>query len=566
MSLSALSLRYKFILTVSIIVAIPMWLLSYFIYQKSKSQLLMENEKKALTLVQIKVNQIDRFFSEKGEIVKVFQKNPFLKEWLEHARRKFDRSRDQRYQKLVKFANDIVTSDGSLKSVFWASEKTQGYYDFSNYIHEDDYYIRNRPWYQEARKVNHFYWTSPNIDLKDNKLTISAMAPIYNGNEFLGFCGIDLLLTDVSDIINKIRYENVGFAFLIDQGGNILSYPEKELIGKNITGPDTNFKKADVFLGQVSSRLLNQKTGMISIRYDNEPYYLAFAPIKSTGWKIALIFPESLITSPLTALKYKVLWSIIISTLLAGAIIFVASRRLIKPITQIGKNLELIAQGKGDLSFRLPVTSEDELGFLAKNFNAFSGHLNFMISKIKSHLIVFKDKTAHLVKNAQENLSSSRQEKELIENTGQSVSQMVVSMSQINDASRKQSESLFETSKALQEINQSIQNTLEQEQTMLGHIESTSAAIEEMTVSIDGVSQMAEKLNSLAGSANHQTSDGQSQIQSLMGEIESIEKGVIESSEIITNLHSSTTRISEITRVIDEIADQTNLLALNAAI
>ncbi|MBL8737012.1 MAG: methyl-accepting chemotaxis protein [Planctomycetes bacterium] len=65
---------------------------------------------------------------------------------------------------------------------------------------------------------------------------------------------------------------------------------------------------------------------------------------------------------------------------------YAVGRWIARPIRAAAKELERMAEGQGDLTVRLPVTSEDELGALAGGFNRFVAGLRDLIVRIRGEV------------------------------------------------------------------------------------------------------------------------------------------------------------------------------------
>ncbi|MDI9750342.1 HAMP domain-containing protein, partial [Stutzerimonas stutzeri] len=71
--------------------------------------------------------------------------------------------------------------------------------------------------------------------------------------------------------------------------------------------------------------------------------------------------------------------------ILLGLIALVAvfmSNALLSPLLLIKRNLDDMAQGDGDLTQRLPITSQDELGELATSFNRFVEKIHSLVQQV----------------------------------------------------------------------------------------------------------------------------------------------------------------------------------------
>ena len=95
---------------------------------------------------------------------------------------------------------------------------------------------------------------------------------------------------------------------------------------------------------------------------------------------------------------------------------------------------------------------------------------------------------------------------------------------------------------------------------------SVAAAVEEMTVCIGQISENANDAQKHASETGSLALEGSAVVQKVVVEMDKISEAVTTSSTVITSLGEQSHQISNIVKVIKEIADQTNLLALNAAI
>lgn len=97
-------------------------------------------------------------------------------------------------------------------------------------------------------------------------------------------------------------------------------------------------------------------------------------------------------------------------------------------------------------------------------------------------------------------------------------------------------------------------------------IHEVSSAMEEMRASVASISESADEAAGASSKTQSIANVGHEKITSNAEASRRMLSSVDESSAVIANLSESVTRISEVTKVIRDIADQTNLLALNAAI
>ncbi len=175
---------------------------------------------------------------------------------------------------------------------------------------------------------------------------------------------------------------------------------------------------------------------------------------------------------------------------------FAMSRSITDPLGQALEALQDIAEGDGDLTRRLQVESQDEVGRLSEAFNRFADKIETMIVQVRESVA-----TIH---GAAEEISSG---------------------------------------------NYDLSQRTEEQATSL---EETAASMEEMTATVQETAKNARQADELAVRARDRAERG--------GDV------VSQAVAAMAEINQASTRIADITSVIEEIAFQTNLLALNAAV
>jgi len=88
---------------------------------------------------------------------------------------------------------------------------------------EGTFDARERIWYAQAKETGERYWTEPYLGAAEPVLGVSLAAPVsdQDGN-FIGVCGIDLILTELSRFLQTLEIGENGRAFIIDANGDLI--------------------------------------------------------------------------------------------------------------------------------------------------------------------------------------------------------------------------------------------------------------------------------------------------------------------------------------------------------
>ena len=258
---------------------------------------------------------------------------------------------------------------------------------------------RKRPWYPLAKAHKQAILTEPYADSVSGELLISAVANFYDKGEFKGAFGGDLSLKSVSDAVNTLNFNHTGYAFILNKDGNIISHPQGEFNGQNISdlieGGESNFG-----VSLSATKLL-----------DGTDVFTTFSPLSNlygTDWYIGVVLEEDKVMADVKAFGWIALISTIIAALLCSAVLYYVVAKLLQPLKALRESLQEINSGEGDLVKRLDILSNDEFGKVSEDFNQFLSYLQNLIKEVKttsSQVRLNTDKTEESSSKAAQELS-----------------------------------------------------------------------------------------------------------------------------------------------------------------
>ena len=258
---------------------------------------------------------------------------------------------------------------------------------------------RVRGWYKRAKETGDICWSGPYIDADTGRLIVTCSRPVYDsGNKLIGVVGADMSTETINKRIINTQVGELGYAFLIDDNGNIIARPGLSAGDRrwNETFEAENLLQSDnPELRKIAEDMIEGNTGVAKCRFDDGEKYIAYAPITCVNWSVGIVMPVEEIIAPALTTKSKIIAAtqdtgehinrqiedmlksfigiFIVILLAVFGIAVLLSRLITKPIVALKKGAEII--GGGNLDYRIKVKTGDELEDLANSFNKMASDL-----------------------------------------------------------------------------------------------------------------------------------------------------------------------------------------------
>jgi len=250
--------------------------------------------------------------------------------------------------------------------------------------------------------------------------------------------------------------------------------------------------------------------------YHNDHVMAGMADMRAHGanqaldWGIIAVAEMEAIAAPAYELRNMIAIISVVAVLIAGFIASTLSSVLTAPLAKIKNKLQELAQGGGDLTVRLDITSHDEVGKVAMAFNNFVDNIHRLIKDLKA--------------------------------SADELTSVASDMTSLSDQSR------IECEKQKQET------------------EMVAAAVHQMSTAAGEIAFNAQKASDSAQHADTVAKTGGKVVNDAIHSTEKLVTEIESATRVISVLEGNVNDISDMVDVIRGIAEQTNLLALNAAI
>ncbi len=473
-----LSLKQKILLSVVIALSLVILLLSWQSYTSQKSLLLQGSQEQVQRLGRQQAASVSGWLSARRDVIQALGN----KAGAEPLNALQQAQVSGRFQ-LTYFGE----SNGKM-------------HDSDPSINRDGYDPRSRGWYQEAMSKGGLIVTKPYLDVAYNIMVVTLAQPAQGG-----VVGGDLSIASLVEDITKMKLPADGIAIMMHKDGTVIAYKDAAKAMKPATEIDNDLTNALIEQSKASNSLL-------PAYFDNEgrDKLLWSVDIPDTDWALVLVLDKETLEAPLSSLLITQLGLALL--VLVGSIIAISwlVSLLLGPLSKVSQALARIADGNGDLTQRIKIDANDEVGQLANSFNRFVGSQHQLIGNIR--------KLANEL-----NADAERS--------------LVTNQASVDELQRQQ-----------------------QEVTMV------ATAVTEMASATMEIAGNAENTAAAAQQSAQSSEQGKLLVNQTRQSINGLAEEVGQATEVIGELSRHAQAISGILSTIQGIAEQTNLLALNAAI
>lgn len=254
---------------------------------------------------------------------------------------------------------DIWNSNGFYDAVYYADDQ---YRILSGYpMHSDQQpRLTTNDVFREVSNNHNGYFSDAFRD-RGGDLVAIAVFPVYKPDSVVirGYLvgSINLQKNDLlSSLFHQILLPADGYGYVVDSSGHLIYHPEAYRINQDVA--------ENPFVKQVTQGRIGSGEG---VNIKGVTMLAAFRPMATTGWGVVVQSPKAGVEKR-TKEDQKIIFSIlVIISLVMIPLTLTHGEILMRPLRGFFDGVRNVA--KGDFSTRVPVISQDEIGWLTQQFN-----------------------------------------------------------------------------------------------------------------------------------------------------------------------------------------------------
>ncbi|AIW20937.1 methyl-accepting chemotaxis protein [Vibrio coralliilyticus] len=360
--------------------------------------------------------------------------------------------------------------------------------------------VTTRGWYQAGRQSSTASITEPYQGSGGGEYWVSIVRKTLSG-----MISVDMQLGFLNEIAKSANSIPGAVAVILNSDTTILASSMDNVEAGN---------KTDKYpwLNTVATKAIGQ-TDVVYDGHQDDIEKLFFSHeinIAGKKWYFVVGLDKDIAFADLASAKQAAILTAVIATIISIVVALFVMQILYRPILVLKETIAGLSEGNGDLTQRITVTTNDDLGQISEGVNKF-------IASLQSMMLEISEATNQLNGNVDRMRDQSQRNSSILQSHVQETEQVVTAIEEMNSTA------------------------------------------EAMATDAANTAQLTHKANE-AGSASKVTvTQAQTNVQDLVDDVSV-------ASENVNKMAAETDGINTILGVIGDIAEQTNLLALNAAI
>ncbi|MGM0769632.1 MAG: methyl-accepting chemotaxis protein [Pseudomonadota bacterium] len=411
--------------------------------------------------------------------------NTFLQNWIDDGepRRELD---------TVSQFLDNVRQRLSADSAHFVSAETENYYTQTGTAR-----VINRnsdSWFYDFLDSGEDMGLSLDVDEVTGDPTLFINVRMESRGRPLAVTGIGIGLAQMAERIREFRFGDTGIVYLVSAAGRVNIHPDLELTGGQLTA----------LMGADAAQQLSQAGDytLVEFQRGGEDYLAASQPLALGDWRIVVEVPSDEIYGSLTEATTLALIAGLVVTGLFLIIMAVVAARMTRPLSRVTKALTEIGKGGGDLTQRLEVDSEDELGELATGFNSFIGSQRDMIHGLRETAERLKEFVEQISEVIASNTTRAGEQSKLTDSVATAVYEMETTVQEISRNATDTASQVEDMGQNAGDIRIAMARSVEQVSGMADDIRESATAIQQLANEVGDIGRVIDVINAISDQTN----------------------------------------------------------------
>lgn len=421
----------------------------------------------------------------------------------------------QSWSRQRSYLRNFAGEDKKLSTIFVADRNGN-----ARMTHGNNANIRDREYFKEVMETGKSVFSEIIPSRADGEDVIVAAYPIYYGNNLIGLLGGTVDLHYLQGLVEEMRITGHGYGWILDKNMMTIAHPVEQYLGNRDV-----FRDGNEDLEKIGTKMAAGESDVSFYTFRNIRKGLAYAPVESTEWSVAVTAEVENLLAPLNSLLKETVFVGLAVFLMAVIVTYFIAYFISQPVIKISDISNSI--GKGDLTIDSSLTEtsrDDEIGVLARSINKMHKNLKIIIMQVIE--------TSNNVAASSEELYASG------EQVGEAAEEVGAAVEHIASGAEEQS----------------------------AQVEESVSLITEMVNRISEVGENSAEMNRAADGVIERINKSYTAVDQSIKMVNVVKEDTSDVAEVIEDLGKTSEEIGNIVGMINSIASQTNLLALNAAI
>lgn len=329
----------------------------------------------------------------------------------------------------------------------------------------------------------------------------------------------ELTYEEYTELVGDVKMKGIesSYIYVVSEDGTMLYHPTQEKVGQAVEN--------DVVKGLVGQLAAGQKPerSVTDYNFKGVIKYAAYEIIDNNDIVVISADESDALAGIKRVTNISIFLEIVIA-IVAAVIAFIFGKKLARPLIDLSKIIEQIAEGNINVDFSGIKDYNDEIGLMSEKMKNMTKALADIVDKIRSASSVLSKNSMELNTTSEQTLAANGEISKAVEDVAEGSTSMATSIADIND-------NIGNMGSETNVIDSAVMNIMQQTQT----VQQSSKS-------------MSEKMHNMHDSTIK------------------MDEGIAVISERIKKVSDVVDKVGDIIAVIEDISGQTNLLSLNASI